>query len=103
MMGVSERLQFFAKLFKVDENPEAGMWLLYVTILLLAIVVYNLGFARKLPIIKNVIIYALLAFGCTILTFFGAFLPVAEGLLIAALVLGAYKVRLHQAKKNEQM
>ncbi|MED4072518.1 YlaH-like family protein [Priestia endophytica] len=102
-MGVSERLQFFAKLFKVDENPEAGMWLLYVTILLLAIVVYNLGFARKLPIIKNVIIYALLAFGCTILTFFGAFLPVAEGLLIAALVLGAYKVRLHQAKKNEQM
>ncbi|SFQ36407.1 YlaH-like protein [Priestia endophytica DSM 13796] len=103
MMGVSERLQFFAKLFKVDENPEAGMWLLYFTILLLAVVVYNLGFARKLPIIKNVIIYALLAFGCTILTFFGAFLPVAEGLLIAVLVLGAYKVRLHQAKKNEQM
>ncbi|KAB2496632.1 YlaH-like family protein [Priestia endophytica] len=102
-MGVSERLQFFAKLFKVDENPEAGMWLLYFTILLLAVVVYNLGFARKLPIIKNVIIYALLAFGCTILTFFGAFLPVAEGLLIAVLVLGAYKVRLHQAKKNEQM
>ncbi|SMF43670.1 YlaH-like protein [Priestia filamentosa] len=103
MMGVSERLQFFAKLFKVDENPEAGMWLLYFTILLLAVVVYNLGFARKLPIIKNVIIYALLAFGCTILTFFGAFLPVAEGLLIAAIVLGVYKVRLHQAKKNEQM
>lgn len=103
MMGVSERLQFFAKLFKVDENPEAGMWLLYFTILLLAIIVYNLGFARKLPIIKNVIIYALLAFGCTILTFFGAFLPVAEGLLIAAIVLGVYKVRLHQAKKNEQM
>ncbi|YCA45855.1 YlaH-like family protein [Bacillus sp. JZ8] len=102
-MGVSERLQFFAKLFKVDENPEAGMWLLYFTILLLAIIVYNLGFARKLPIIKNVIIYALLAFGCTILTFFGAFLPVAEGLLIAAIVLGVYKVRLHQAKKNEQM
>ncbi|AKO94976.1 MULTISPECIES: YlaH-like family protein [Priestia] len=102
-MGVSERLQFFAKLFKVDENPEAGMWLLYFTILLLAVVVYNLGFARKLPIIKNVIIYALLAFGCTILTFFGAFLPVAEGLLIAAIVLGVYKVRLHQAKKNEQM
>ncbi|RAS74408.1 YlaH-like family protein [Priestia endophytica] len=102
-MGVSERLQFFAKLFKVDENPEAGMWLLYFTILLLAVVVYNLGFARKLPIIKNVIIYVLLAFGCTILTFFGAFLPVAEGLLIAVLVLGAYKVRLHQAKKNEQM
>lgn len=103
MMGVSERLQFFAKLFKVDENPEAGMWLLYFTILLLAVVVYNLGFARKLPIIKNVIIYALLAFGCTILTFFGAFLPVAEGLLITAIVLGVYKVRLHQAKKNEQM
>ncbi|WP_404900591.1 YlaH-like family protein [Priestia filamentosa] len=102
-MGVSERLQFFAKLFKVDENPEAGMWLLYFTILLLAVVVYNLGFARKLPIIKNVIIYALLAFGCTILTFFGVFLPVAEGLLIAAIVLGVYKVRLHQAKKNEQM
>ncbi|HWO95464.1 MAG TPA: YlaH-like family protein, partial [Bacillus sp. (in: firmicutes)] len=39
--------------------------------------------------------------GCTILTFLGIFLPVAEGLVVAALVLIIYKIRLHQSKKQE--
>lgn len=47
-----ERMSFFAKLCKVDENPELGMWLLYGIIIILSALVYNLGFARKLSIIK---------------------------------------------------
>ncbi len=54
---VLERMSFFAKLCKVDVNPELGMWLLYGIIIILSALVYNLGFARKLSIIKNIVIY----------------------------------------------
>jgi hypothetical protein len=101
MVNVIERLTFFASLYKVHTNPEQGMWLLYITIFILSVIVYRLGFAKKLPLLKNVIIYVLLALGCTILTFFAVFLPVAEGLVVAALVLVIYKIRLYQSKKHE--
>lgn len=93
-------MSFFAKLYHVDENPEIGMWLLYGTIFILSALVYNLGFARKLPLIKNAVIYIVLAIGCTVLTFFAVFLPVGEGLVAAAIVLGIYRLRLHQAKRQ---
>ncbi|ANB61949.1 YlaH-like family protein [Anoxybacteroides amylolyticum] len=95
-----ERLSFFASLYEVHTNPKQGMWLLYITVLILSAIVYRLGFAKKLPVLKNVIIYVLLALGCTILTFFAVFLPIAEGLVVAALILTIYKIRLHQAKKQ---
>ncbi|MBE4908878.1 YlaH-like family protein [Bacillus luteolus] len=100
-MVLSEELSFFAALFGVDTNPTVGMWLLYITIVGLSIVVYKLGFAKKLPILKSVVIYFFLALGGTFLTFLGVFLPVAEGLVVAALVLIVYKIRLHQSKKQE--
>ncbi|WP_374721063.1 YlaH-like family protein [Peribacillus tepidiphilus] len=95
-------MTFFASLFKVHENPERGMWILYLTIIVLSVIVYNLGFAKKLPLLKNVVIYVSLALGCTILTFFAVFLPVTEGLLLAAIFLGLYKLRLRSHKKEQQ-
>lgn len=100
-MEIEERLSFFPSLYKVTENPELGMWLLYITIFLLSVVVYKLGFAKKLPILKSLIIYIFLALGCTVLTFLGIFLPIAEGLVVAALILIIYKIRLHQSKKQD--
>ncbi|WP_226665912.1 YlaH-like family protein [Metabacillus litoralis] len=100
-MDVSERLSFFPSLYQVIEHPKVGMWLLYLTIFFLSVLVYKLGFAKKLPILKSVVIYTFLAFGCTILTFLGIFLPVAEGLVVASLILIIYKIRLHQSKKQE--
>ncbi|MFJ7747235.1 YlaH-like family protein [Peribacillus sp. NPDC097295] len=101
-MDIQERLSFFAALYRVDENPEAGMWYLYLTIFGLCILVYQLGFAKKLPLLKNVIIYVVMALGCTLLSFFAVFLPMGEALVIASLVLGIYKFRLHNSKKEEQ-
>jgi hypothetical protein len=100
-MDVSQRLSFFAALFRVDENPTVGMWLLYLTIVGLSIVVYKLGFAQKLPLLKNILIYAFLSLGSTVLTFLAIFLPIAEGLVAAALILIIYKMRLRQHKKEE--
>ncbi|MHC0037314.1 YlaH-like family protein [Pseudoneobacillus sp. C159] len=100
-MDVSGRLSFFAALFRVDENPEIGMWWLYITTIILSIIVYKLGFAKKLRLAQSIVIYIFLILGCTILTFFGVFLPVAEGLVVAALILIIYKIRLRQSKKLE--
>ncbi|MGD6856207.1 YlaH-like family protein [Bacillus infantis] len=98
---IAERLSFFAALYKVDENPESGMWMLYITIILLCVVVFKLGFAKKLPLAKSAVIYLFLILGCTVLTFLGVFLPIGEGLVVAALILIIYKIRLHQQKKQE--
>lgn len=98
---VEERLSFFAALYKVHENSDLGMWLLYITIVLLSILVFKLGFAKKLPLGKSIVIYLFLILGCTMLTFLGVFLPVAEGLVVAALILIIYKIRLHQEKKQQ--
>lgn len=101
-MGIHERLSFFAALYRVDENPQVGMWYLYLTIFGLCIIVYQLGFAKKLPLLKNLIIYVIMALGCTILCFLGVFLPMTEGLIIAIFVLAIYRLRLKNAKKEEQ-
>jgi hypothetical protein len=101
-MNVQERMTFFAALFNVDSNPKAGMWYLYATVFVLCVIVYQLGFAKKLPVLKNVVIYAVMALGCTVLTFFSVFLPVCEGLLVAIGVLGIYKLRLRNHRKEEQ-
>ncbi|MDP1417822.1 YlaH-like family protein [Peribacillus simplex] len=101
-MDIQERLSFFAALYRVDENPEAGMWYLYLTVLGLCILVYQLGFAKKLPLLKNVVIYVVMALGCTLLSFFAVFLPMGEALVIASLVLGIYRIRLHNSRKEEQ-
>jgi hypothetical protein len=100
-MNVAERLSFFPALYNVTEQPKIGMWLLYLTIVALSIVVYKLGFAKKLPLGKSLMIYIFLSAGCLILTVLGIFLPIAEGLVVAALILIIYKIRLHQSKKQQ--
>jgi hypothetical protein len=98
-----EELSSFAELVGIHENIVQGFWVLYIIILILSIVVFKLGFARKLPPLKSAVIYIFLALGCIPLTFFGIGYPVAEGLLIAAIILIIYKIRLHQSKKENQV
>ncbi|MDG5470143.1 YlaH-like family protein [Jeotgalibacillus sp. ET6] len=95
-MNVEDRLSFFPALYRVDVNPEMGMWFLYFTIIALSILVYKLGFAKKLPLLKSAVIYIFLILGCTVLTFLAIFLPITEGLIIAALILIIYKIRLRR-------
>ncbi|MBS4172376.1 YlaH-like family protein [Bacillus sp. FJAT-49736] len=77
------------------------MWLLYLTIIALCILVFKLGFAKKLPLLKSAVIYIFLILGCTVLTFFAIFLPIAEGLVVASLILIIYKIRRVNQKKAE--
>lgn len=100
-VNVQEHLSFFAGLYRVDEYPKLGMWLLYLTIVALCILVFKLGFAQKLPILKTLLIYLFLVLGCTLLTFLAIFLPITEGLVVASLILIIYKIRRYNYKKDE--
>ncbi|WNF35600.1 YlaH-like family protein [Bacillaceae bacterium IKA-2] len=87
------------------ENPEQFFFafsILYLIVVVLTVVVYNLGFARKLPILKSVVLYFVLLFGSIFITFLALTLPVVESLLIAILVLGIYKYRLNKEKKAQE-
>lgn len=78
-----------------------GFFLLYITIVILAILAYKFGFAKKLSPIKSIVIYILLIIGTFFLTLiFGLNLPLAESLFIIAIVMGVYRLRLHQERKH---
>ncbi|WP_059104987.1 YlaH-like family protein [Shouchella shacheensis] len=85
-----------------DINPWYGFGAFVLTVLL-TVIVFNLGFARKLPLLKTLIIYALLVMGSFGLWFmefvFGA--PTLAVLVISGLVLGAYRFRLHVHRKEK--
>ncbi|WP_391208320.1 YlaH-like family protein [Psychrobacillus sp. L4] len=75
-------------------------YVLFLVIFLLSVVVYKLGFAKKLRLGQNIVIYAFLLIGCLMLTFLAFFLPVVEGLIVAALILIIYKIRLRLERKQ---
>lgn len=91
-----------AQLAGVDDQFFAGFLTLYVIVALLTIIVYKLGFARQLPLLKSMIVYVILLVGVVILTIFAIGLPIAEGLFISAVVLGIYRFRLSRAKQEKQ-
>lgn len=82
-------------------NEVAG-YIIFFLVFILSAIVYKLGFAKKLSLAKNIIIYILLFLGCILLTFFALFLPMIEGLIVAAIVLILYKIRLWREKKEEK-
>lgn len=81
-------------------NYTLAGYALFAVIFLLSAFVYKLGFAKKLSIGKNAVITLFLLAGGLGLTFLAFFLPVVEGLVIAALILILYKVRLWREKRE---
>ncbi|PWU68990.1 YlaH-like family protein [Gracilibacillus dipsosauri] len=79
-----------------------GFFFLYLTVVVFAIIAYKFGFAKKLSPLKSLIIYILLFIGMFFLTLiFGLNLPLAESLFIIAIVMGVYRLRLHQERKHQ--
>jgi len=79
---------------------QTTFWIFYFLNLILSIIAYKLGFARKLPLLKSTIVYILLAFGVIIITIFSILeYPMTESLFIISLVLGIYRFRLYRDRK----
>ncbi|TDY11176.1 UNVERIFIED_CONTAM: YlaH-like protein [Lysinibacillus xylanilyticus] len=77
-------------------------FVVFLLVFVLSAIVYKLGFAKKLKLSQNIVIYAFLFLGCIMLTFFALFLPMIEGLIVAALILIIYKTRMWREKREEQ-
>ena len=80
---------------------EVAGYVVFVLVFILSAIVFKLGFARELPLLQNIIIYTFLFLGCIMLTFFAFFLPMIEGLIVAALILIVYKSRMWREKREE--
>ncbi|WP_163970786.1 YlaH-like family protein [Oceanobacillus halotolerans] len=75
----------------------------YILNIIFGIIAFKLGFARKLPIAKTVIVYILLAIGMYIITIFSIFkMPMTESLIIISVIMGIYRLRLHQQRKAKE-
>lgn len=87
--------------FLLEHYYDYTFSILYVSNLILVFIAYKLGFARKIPLLKSIIVYILLALGTVLLALFGgiAELPITESLVIIVLVLGIYRLRLHRERK----
>lgn len=80
-------------------------WTLYILNIIFSFIAFKLGFARELPLLKSILVYILLAFGVFVITVFSILrYPMTESLIIISIVLGVYRLRLHQerTRKNEQ-
>ncbi|MGE7917093.1 YlaH-like family protein [Lysinibacillus xylanilyticus] len=77
-------------------------FVVFLLVFVLSTIVYKLGFAKKLKLSQNIVIYVFLFLGCIMLTFFALFLPMIEGLIVAALILIVYKTRMWREKREEQ-
>ena len=81
---------------------DSAGYVVFILVFILSAIVFKLGFARELPLMKNIIIYTFLLLGCIMLTFFALFLPMVEGLIVAALILIVYKSRMWREKREER-
>ena len=81
---------------------EIAGYVVFILVFILSAIVFKLGFARELPLLQNIIIYTFLFLGCIMLTFFAFFLPMIEGLIVAALILIVYKSRMWREKREEK-
>ncbi|HET7657399.1 MAG TPA: YlaH-like family protein [Bacillales bacterium] len=94
----------FAILYGIEgAHPQRAFMLLFATIFVLSAIVYRLGFAKKLPVLKTAVVYFFLAIGCFVMTIFAERFPVVKCLIVIAIVFGGYKFRLHRSKKNEEI
>lgn len=77
-------------------------WTFYILNLIFSITAYKLGFARKLPLLKSLLVYVLLAIGVVIITLFSIVkYPMTETLIIISAVLGIYRYRLHKDRQSK--
>ncbi|MEM1503191.1 YlaH-like family protein [Domibacillus sp. 8LH] len=81
---------------------QTAIYIYWAVLIALSILVYNLGFAKKLKMWQNAIVYVSLAAGSLLLLILSYQLPVVESLIVAALVLGTYKFRLRKHQKQER-
>ena len=97
------RMSGIARLiYEVMPSFSIAGYVLFALVFLMSAIVYKLGFAKKLKPLQNLVIYIFLFLGCLVLTFLAFFLPIVEGLIVAALILIIYRVRRMNEHKDQK-
>jgi len=88
----------------INGGIENIFWIFYVLNFILCAIAYELGFARKLPVLKKIFVYVLLLVGTYILTIFTTVMrmPTIESLIVIIIVLSIYRIRLHMQRTSEK-
>jgi hypothetical protein len=89
-VNIEEQLQFSMTEFMSEQ------WLNYILIYVFLIYIYNKVFrARKLPVLKSLIVYAVIAVGAFVLLIFqiDAGLPILQSLSIAVAMMLIVRIR----------
>lgn len=87
---------------EITPSTKIAGFVMLALIFALSALVYKLGFANKLKFLQSLLIYTFLFIGCIVLTFLAFFLPIVEGLIVAALILIIYRVRRRNEYKGEE-
>jgi len=98
-------IPFIAKLLGVGSDPnniETGFYPLMITVVILTLVVFKLGFAKELAWWKSLIVYLLLAVFSAALTLVFWTWPIPEVLLAMVFVLGIYRFRMWMVKRERE-
>lgn len=98
---MSVEFSFIFNLIVDNFGTDHIFWIFYVLNVVFSIIAYKLGFARKLPILKSVIVYVLLIVGTYITTIFSILkMPMTESLIIITIVLAIYRFRLYREREQ---
>jgi hypothetical protein len=102
-MEWGKRLSMFFDLIVDNNGTKNIFWIFYFMNLILAAIAFKLGFARKLTLLKNIFVYAMLFVGTYIITIFSILrMPMTESLIIIIIVLAIYRTRLHLQRKDKK-
>lgn len=84
----------------LDQLPN---WGTYLVILVLTGVIYQTAFARPLPLLKNLVVYLVLAIGCYLLLIFDILgFPIIPSLLITVGLIIITRIRLAMTRKKQK-
>ncbi len=74
----------------------------YMVILVLSGIVYKVAFARKLPLLKQIIVYIALVLGCFMLLFFHFMgLPIVPALAATVVLIVIARLRMGSGNKED--
>lgn len=94
-----------AKMLGVGSDPNnlsAGFNALMITVVILTLIVFKLGFAKELAWWKSLIVYLLLAVFSAALTLVFWTWPIPEVLLAMVVILGIYRFRMWMVKRERE-
>lgn len=78
-------------------------WKAYIAILVMTAVIFQIAFARKLPVLKTIVVYVVLAIGCYVFTILHVLqFPIIPVLAVTLVVIAVARLRMVISDRNKE-